>query len=150
TVIAAVAGYVTESLQRAPNLVTSVAIWESEVRARLAERLAAADFLSRAGRRDRAVENELLRQAAQLAPDDPLRLAALRAGHGASAMARRLLEPFWRLAKVEGRRAVLPDSLVSRFYFWSPVRLPAKLLIATLQVDPAHALAGPLLETVVQ
>ena len=34
--VAALAGYVTESMQRPPNMMLSVAVWESEVRARLA------------------------------------------------------------------------------------------------------------------
>jgi uncharacterized protein YfaS (alpha-2-macroglobulin family) len=150
TVIAGIAGYLTAALQKPPELTLSVALRESEVRAKLAERTAALEFLGAAGRRNRAAENELLRQAAQMAPDDRLTLAIVLARYKEAAAARRLVEPFWRATRVEGRRAVIPDSLQSRFYFASPVRLGARLLMATLQVDSTSALAGPLLETVLE
>ncbi len=63
---------------------------------------------------------------------------------------RRLLEPAWASVKVEGRRATLPEATPRDFYFLSRVRPTAWLLSATLAVDPAHPLVGPLVETLIQ
>jgi hypothetical protein len=54
--------------------------------------------------------------------------------------------------KVEGRRAVLPDSLRQSYWFYFPStqRPVARLLSATLAVDSSHALLGPLVETLVE
>ncbi|MFN0177971.1 MAG: MG2 domain-containing protein [Gemmatimonadales bacterium] len=149
TVIAAIAGYLERSLTRQENMALSVAMFESERRASLGERLAVADFLSLAGRRNRSLENELLRQNAQLAPADRIQLGLVLARAGDLRTGRRLLEPFWRAARVEGRTVTLPDSVSSRSYFASTVRAPATLLLATLVVEPTHPLLFPLLETVV-
>jgi uncharacterized protein YfaS (alpha-2-macroglobulin family) len=149
TVIAGIAGYLRESLRLTQPVMMVASLWENEVRARLNERLAVADFLSRAGRRDRALENDLSRQAALLSPEGRLTLALIQARGGDPAGARRLLEPAWRSVTLEGRTVSIPDSLVSRHYFRSLVRPPALLLEATLAVDPAHPLVAPLFETVI-
>lgn len=149
TVVKGVAGYLTHALERQDNLALSVGVWESEVRANLAERVAVAEFLSRAGLRNRALENDLVRRLGQMAPDDRLGFAVTLVRGGDVKTARRILEPIWSQVKVEGRTAVVPDSLRSRFYFASQIRLPSELLLATLAVDPAHPLLAPLLETVV-
>ena len=149
SVFAGIAGYLTSSLARQENLALSVSLWDSERRVDLGERIAVADYLSRAGRRNRSVENELLRQASALAPVDRMQLAIILARGEDRPTARRLLEPIWQVTQLEGRTATLPDSLVSRSYFASTVRAPAALLLATLAVDPNHRLLAPLLETVV-
>ena len=149
TVIAALAGYLTTSLERQESLALSVAIRDTDVRTRLAERVAVVEFLSRAGRRNRPAENDLTRQLGQLAPDDRLQFAITLARGGDVRTPRRILEPIWSTVKVEGRTAVLPDSSRTRSYWSSAVRTPALLLMATLMVDAAHPLAAPLLETVV-
>ena len=149
TVVKAMAGYLTKALERQENLALSVAIWESEVRANLAERVAVAEFLSRAGRRNRPLENDLVRRLGQMATDDRLEFAITLVRGGDLKTARRILEPLWSQVTVEGRSAVLPDSLRGHFYFASAVRLPSDLLLATLAVEPSHPLLGPLLETVV-
>ena len=110
----------------------------------------AVDYLSRAGLRDRAAENELLRLSAQLAWEDRVRLALVLArggDRGGRAIAARA-----RLAVGHGRgpdgdaagglaRASSTSSRGS-----GP---PRYLLSATLAVEPAHPLVGPLVETLV-
>ncbi|MCU0635640.1 MAG: MG2 domain-containing protein, partial [Gemmatimonadaceae bacterium] len=118
----------------------------------LAERVAAADFLSRAGEPMIGVENDLVRRAPQLAWEDRARLAWMlgRRGGAAAAPARTLVQSLWRNVRVEGARAVLPDSAMAGFYFPSRVRPAAWLLGATLAVDPANANLGALVGTVMQ
>ncbi|MES2179012.1 MAG: MG2 domain-containing protein [Gemmatimonadota bacterium] len=129
---------------------TPVAYWSSRREYRLREQVASVDFLSRYGRPDVASENELIRTAAQLTIEDRARLAEILARRRQTAAARRLMEPTWALIKVEGRRAVLPDSTRSSFYFESRTRPIARILTATLAVDAEHPLVGPLAETLVQ
>lgn len=149
TVLAGIAGYLETSLERQENMALSVGLRDTDTRARLTERVAAAEYLSRLGRRNRPLENELIRRLGQIAPADRMEFAITLVRSNDRATARRILEPLWGLARVEGRTAVLPDSLASRHYFRSPVRAPALLLLATLAVDPSHPLLAPLLETVV-
>jgi hypothetical protein len=118
---------------------------------RLREQVAAADFLSRYGKPDVPAENELLRSAALLTFEDRARLAEVLVRRKQTASARKLMEPTWAVIRVEGRRAVLPDSLSEDdFYFRSEARALSRVLRATLAVDPEHALVGPLLETLSQ
>ena len=131
-------------------LVSPVAIWRERAEYRLGEHVAAVDYLSRMGRADRAAENELLRQAGLLRWEDRVRFAEVIARRGSLSEARALLAPAWASVRVEGNRAVLTDSLGEDFYFASSVRPTARLLSATLAVDTAHALIGPLVETLVQ
>lgn len=144
-----IAEYLRESLKTSERVTLSVAHWQTEVQARLTERLAVAEFLSRARRRDRALENDLARQAALLSPESRLTLSIVLARGADLAGARRLLEPIWRAVSIEGRTASVPDSLTSGHYFRSALRPAALLLEATLAVDPAHPLVAPLFETVV-
>jgi hypothetical protein len=128
-----------------------IAAWYSDNRVVLAEQVASADFLSRAGRPDVPTENELLRLGAQLAWEDRLRLAQMMARRGARSAARQLITPIWSSVQVEGRRAVLPDTARRNwFYFPSTQRPVARLLTATLAVDSSNALIGPLVETLVE
>jgi uncharacterized protein YfaS (alpha-2-macroglobulin family) len=114
------------------------------------EAVAAVDLLRRMGRPDVASENTLYREAGQIHWEDRMRLARVLS-HREGRQARDLLEPAWAQATIEGRRAVLPDSLVSSyFYFRSSARPIARLLMATLAVEPAHPLVGPLVETLIQ
>jgi uncharacterized protein YfaS (alpha-2-macroglobulin family) len=108
-----------------------------------------AEFLSRAGRRHRALENDLVRRLGQMAAEDRMSFAITLVRGNDLRTARRILEPIWAAVKLEGRTAVFPDSLRNRFYLSSTVRAPATLLLATLAVDPSHPLLAPLLETVV-
>lgn len=129
---------------------TPVASWYERREMRLRDQVAAADFLSRLGRPEIAAENELLRSAAQLTLEDRARLAEVLARRGQAAAARQLMESVWALVRVEGRRAVLPDSVGTDFYFASRMRPLARLLTATLAVDAAHPTIGPIVETLAQ
>ena len=129
-----------------------VAYWLTDVKAQLRERLAAADFVSRMGQPDLATENELVRSVALLSWEDRVRLAQVLARRNAMRNARTILEPIWRGVRVEGSRAVVPDSIdrPGDFYFYSHVRPLARLLEATLAVDTTNALIGPMVQTLVQ
>ena len=87
---------------------------------RLRERVAAVDFLSRLRRPEVASENELLRSAAILTLEDRARLAEVLARRAQMAAARRLMSATWAQVRVEGTRAVVPDTAIEPFYFESP------------------------------
>jgi uncharacterized protein YfaS (alpha-2-macroglobulin family) len=142
--------YLTASLTETGVAAVPVARWWADTTAaQLSERVQAVDYLSRSGRRNRAIENELLRSAAQLFWEDRVRLAGVFARGGERATARRLLEPAWAGVTIEGRRATLPAASRRDFYFPSLARPSAWLLSATLAVDPSHRLVGPLVETLI-
>ena len=126
---------------------TPVARFYDKRGAILSEYVAAVDALSRLGKPNIAVENELIRRAAQLAWEDRARLARVLARRNALTPARALLTPLWATVKVEGRHAVLPDSALGATYFTSQTRPAALLLSATVAVAPDHELVGPLVET---
>src|SRR5262249_43919444 len=150
-VLANLAEYLTQRLHGTTEVAfTPVGFWYSRGDGLLREKVAAVDFLSRFGRADIAAENELVRTAAQLSLEDRSRLAEVLARRGQIAAARQLLEATWARVRVDGRRAVLPDSSMIPFYFWSTVGPYARLLTATVAVDPNHALIGPLTEAAVQ
>src|SRR5260221_10395727 len=120
--VARLAESLRDAIRRDTPVWLTVAVYESEVRARLTERLAVAEFLSRAHRRDRALENDLLRNAALLAPDRRIELAMVLARGGEFAEARRLLEPIWQAGRVEGRTVSMPPPLGGRSHFRPPLR----------------------------
>ncbi|HKN65298.1 MAG TPA: alpha-2-macroglobulin family protein, partial [Gemmatimonadaceae bacterium] len=149
-VISRLADYLGQSLHATVAArFTPVASWYTTRAAELSDRVAAVDFLSRANRADVAAENELLRTAAELSIEDRARLAEVLARRGQMAPARTLMEATWPLVRVEGRRAVIPDSLVPYFYFASYARPYARILTATLAVDRNNRLVGPLAEALV-
>lgn len=150
TVLARLAAYLSKSLHTEVQVQAPVASWYGEYRVRLADRVAAVDFLSRLGRSDLASENDLLQLAPQLAWEDRVRLAEVVARRGAVRAAQQVLAPVWAAVKVEGRRAVVPDSTRRAFYFYSWTRPIARLLTATLAADSSHGLVGPLAETLVE
>ena len=150
SVLARLGAYLQRSLVEQGPILAPVLAWYDSSAVRLSDRVLALDYLSRAGLRDRAAENELLRLAAQLAWEDRIRLAHILARGNDRTEALRLLRPAWDQVKVEGRRATLPKATRRDFYFFSPVRPLAWLLSATLAVDPAHPLVGPMVETLVQ
>ncbi len=149
SVLARLGVYLKQSLAQNQPVVGPVARWYVSGQARLSDRVRAVDYLSRAGLRDRAAENELLRLSVQLAWEDRVRLALVLARGGDRDPARSLLEPAWRSVRVEGRTATLPREARREFYFDSRMRPAAYLLGATLAVEPAHPLVGPLVETLV-
>ncbi len=150
SVLTRLGDYLTRYLRTEPGIFIPVAYWYVDPRVRLSDRIAATDYLSRLGRPDVATENALLGLSAQLAWEDRVLLAEIVARRRQLDAARALLEPTWRQVKIEGRRATLPDEANRPFYFYSSVRGAARLLSATLAVDPSHPLVGPLVETVVQ
>jgi alpha-2-macroglobulin len=150
SVLARVGGYLKRTLAEQRPIMSPVAVWYDSTRARLSDRVMAVDYLSRAGLRDRAAENELLRLAPQLEWEDRVRLAHVLARGGDRSEALGLLRPTWDAVKVEGRAATLPEASKRSFYFYSPVRPLAWLLSATLAVDPSNRLVGPMVETLVQ
>jgi uncharacterized protein YfaS (alpha-2-macroglobulin family) len=151
SVVQRLSGYLSNALHNPAKLFIPVFKWYDDEKVYLGERVAAADFLSRAGRPDIAVENDLLQHARQLAWEDRMLLAEMLARRRENAAARSLVAPAWAQVTVEGRRAVLPnDASAKYFYFWSTIRPAARLLTATLAVDPQNPLVGPLVETVAQ
>lgn len=150
SVLERMAAYVTRGLHD-PTALQPVLGEDPNVAYLLAERLAAADFLSRLGRPDVSAENALLGQAARMTWEDRVALAELLARRGARAPAERLLASAWAGVRVRGTRAVLPDTAYrSSFYFSSRVRPAARLLTATLALRSDHPGVGALVETVVQ
>ena len=150
SVLAHLADYLYRSVHQPTAVQSPVAAWFAQLQVRLGEQVAAVDYLSRLGRTDLAGENQLLNVAAQLAWEDRVRLAQVIARRGAGSAARQLLAPIWAGVRVEGRRAVLADSAVRPFYFWSYRRPLARLLAATLAVDSTSQLVGPLVESLVE
>ncbi len=143
-------GYLKTQWNEARWATTPVSQWYANPTVTLSEQVMALDYLSRAGARDRAKENDVLRRAAQLAWEDRVRLALVLARGKDLAGARRLLQSSWGSVKVEGRRAVLPPTETRRFYIPSVARPAALLLEATLAVEPSHVLVGPLVETLLE
>ncbi len=149
TVLTRAAAWVAGELRNPTTIGSPVRYWYDDAKIRLRERVSAADFLSRMGQPDLAAENELVRSASLLTWEDRVWLAQILARRGALRNARTLLEPIWQTVTVEGNRAVLPDSSAHRFYFYSRIRPAARLLQATMAVDPSHTLIGPLVATLV-
>lgn len=151
SVLARLARYLRTALDDPQPIRAPVIGWYEELQAKLGDDVAAADYLSRLGQPHVAAENELLRNAAQLAWEDRARLAEVLARRKALRAARGLLEPAWAATRIEGRRATVPEVAVRyHHYFYSRVRPVGRLLMATLAVDSANALIGPLVETLVQ
>jgi uncharacterized protein YfaS (alpha-2-macroglobulin family) len=117
---------------------------------KLRERVAAVDFLSRLRRPEVASENELLRSASILTIEDRARLAEVLARRNQMTSARRLMSATWSQVRVEGTRAVITDTTKTPWYFQSVIRPVARVLLATLAIDPDNALVGPLAETLAQ
>jgi hypothetical protein len=150
-VLSRLASYVAAELRGESKPVFSpVASYYDRPEMRLRERVAAVDFLSRLRRPEVASENELLRSAALLTLEDRARLAEVLARRAQMGAARRLMASTWSQVRVEGTRAVVPDSVIAPFYFESVIRPVARILLATLAIDPEHALVGPLAETLAQ
>jgi uncharacterized protein YfaS (alpha-2-macroglobulin family) len=120
-------------------------------RLRLGERVAAIDFLRRAGRPDRAAEDRLFGRTRDMTWEDRLRLAEVLASRPDVALrVRALLDDAWRSVAVAGARVDLPDTTLTGRGFPSRIRPAARLLTATLVIRPDHPLAGALVETVLQ
>ena len=112
------------------------------------ERLAAVDVLSRLGHADVPAEDLLLTQIADLHWEDRILLAEVLARRGAVTPARTLLAQAWAGVIPEGRTFTLPPG--SNHYLRSNTRPAARLLSATLAIEPADRRVGPLVETLIQ
>jgi uncharacterized protein YfaS (alpha-2-macroglobulin family) len=150
SVLSRLGSYLVEELARTGPVFSPVSHWYDRHELTLAEQVAAVDLLSRLRTPNVAAENELLRQAAQLDWEDRVRLAEVLARRRDRRPARELLAASLAGVRVEGRVAVIPDSLTRRFYFASSVRPAAQLLTAVLAIDSSHAIIGPLVERLVQ
>ena len=125
---------------------TPIASWYADRRTRLSDRVASVDYLSRIGKPDLAAEHQLTAMAAQLWWEDRLRLAEVLARRNAMKEATALVAPAWAQVHLEGTRAVLPPTALHDFYFSSQARPMARLLTATLAVNPTHPLVGPIVQ----
>ncbi len=151
SVLSRLGNYLTETLANTGPVYSPISHWYDDNRGlTLREQVAAVDMLSRLRVPDVATENELLRQVAQLDWEDRVRLAEVLSRRRDKRAARELLTAALASVKVEGRIAVIPDSLYRRFYFESSVRPAAQLLTAVLAIDSAHSIVGPLVEGLVQ
>jgi alpha-2-macroglobulin len=150
-VLDGLADYLARSLREPETLREALGSRHHIIAANLSERLSAADLLSQLGRPQIAAENQLLAQAARMHWEDRVLLAELLARRGQNAPATQLLAGAWDGVRVLGVRAVLPEAAFQRdFYFASHVRPAARLLTATLAIEPQHPKLGALVETLVQ
>jgi hypothetical protein len=153
-VLQRLANFITRDLHGTASVTmlasTPVASWYERREIRLRDQVAAVDFLSRYGRPDVAAENELIRTAGLLTIEDRARLAEVLSRRRQMAAARAVMVPTWALVTLEGRRAVLTDTALTPFYFTSKMRPLARILSATLAIEPDNALVGPLVEALSQ
>jgi alpha-2-macroglobulin len=149
TVLDRIADYLSRSLHQPAHQQFAVARWHENREMALSERVAAVDMLSRLGRADVPLENTLVGEAGQLRWEDRALLAEVLARRGAVGQARLLLASAWRGVTSTGRTLDLPLE-ARRHYFASSVRPAARLLTATLAIEPEHPQLGQLVETVVQ
>jgi uncharacterized protein YfaS (alpha-2-macroglobulin family) len=117
----------------------------------LGDRVAALEYLRRAGSPDAQQEDLLLRLAPEMTWEDRLRLAEVLAPRGEThAAARALVDEAWKAVTPAGRMVDLPDSAYGVRQFPSRVAPAARLLTATLALHPDHPWLGALVERVLQ
>jgi uncharacterized protein YfaS (alpha-2-macroglobulin family) len=127
------------------------AVRDSVPRWRWREEVAALDFLSAFGSPDRDREMAAWQARTEMTLEDRARLAEVLLHHADTADGRVLMDEIWASVRVEGRRAVIEDSMASGWgYFPSHVRLVARILHATLAADASNPLIGPLSEALIQ
>ncbi|MDP1889964.1 MAG: hypothetical protein Q8K55_03650, partial [Gemmatimonadaceae bacterium] len=116
------------------------------VASHLQGRLGAAEFLGRIGApRPRALE-QLRDNASRLTWEDRAWLALVLEQSGDHPGAQRLLGQLWSGLGVLGNRVDVPDSVLSSVGFPSHIRPVARLLHATLAIEPEHPRLGLLVE----
>jgi hypothetical protein len=149
-VLARAGDYLARSLQQEERPQFAIARWYAESsHMSLSEKVAAVDVLSRLGRPEIPMENTLLGQVSQLYWEDRVLLAETFARRRALVPARNLLASVWQDVRPAGRKLVLPY-MVAEHYFQSSARPAARLLSATLAIEPAHPRIGALVETLVE
>lgn len=115
----------------------------------LGERLAAASYLRRVGQPRDAEVRALLERETLLAWEDRVLLAHVLHDAGDVTEAARLLQQVWRAVGAAGLRVDLPDSIAGRGLFHSRVRPAARLVEATVAINPSHPRLGALMERIV-
>jgi uncharacterized protein YfaS (alpha-2-macroglobulin family) len=148
TMLDRIAGYLSRHLRanEKPRFAANFGYDERLLNA--SERLAAADVLSRLGRAEVPAEETLLAQLKDLHWEDRVLLAEVLARRGALTPARDLLRQAWNGVLPEGRILTLPAG--SNHYVHSNTRPAARLLSATLAIQPENPRVGLLVETLIQ
>lgn len=145
--------YLTKSLDSLPFLPDTSAGTRLERRQtaerHLGERLAAASYVRRAGQPREAEEHTLLERASLLAWEDRVLLAQLLHQGNRLREARILLERAWLTVGSSGLRVDPPDSVAGGGLFRSRVRPVARLVEATVAIDPSHPRLGALMERLI-
>ena len=117
----------------------------------LGYRVAAVDVLRRIGAPSVAAEDGLLAINARMTWEDRLRLAEVVSKRAdRQAAARAIVDDSWRTIVVAGNRVDLPDTANPARDFASRIAPAARLLTATLALEPDRPLIGGLIETVLQ
>lgn len=117
----------------------------------LGDRIAATEYLRRAGEPDTATERALLRVARVMTWEDRLRFAEVIASRSDMRPdAGSIVDSAWRAVTVAGHRVDLPDSAHAVRAFPSRIAPAARLLSASLVLRPTHPLLAALTETVLQ
>jgi uncharacterized protein YfaS (alpha-2-macroglobulin family) len=117
----------------------------------LGGRIAAVEYLRRAGSPDTVAEHRLIRVAVAMTWEDRLRIAEVVAPRrDLRASVDSIVDAAWREVTVAGHRVDLPDSSNGPREFPSRVAPAARLLSATLVLRPEHPLLAALVETVLQ
>lgn len=116
----------------------------------LAQDLAVLHFLRRAGAADTDREQRLRSVTSRMVWEDRVWLAELLAGWPDKSAARSELALVWRDVELAGTRVDIPDSLLQTLGFRSHVRPVARLLRATVAIEPDHPRMAALIERVVQ
>ncbi|HUQ84076.1 MAG TPA: alpha-2-macroglobulin family protein, partial [Gemmatimonadaceae bacterium] len=117
---------------------------------RLSDDLATLQFLRRAGVPNAAREDSLVKQATAMTWDDRVWLVDLLSRRTDKTLAREHLARAWRDVETAGVRADIPDSLLKTLGFPSHVRPVARLLVATLALEPNHPRLPALIERIAQ
>jgi alpha-2-macroglobulin len=117
----------------------------------LGARVAAVDYLRRAGQPDTARETALLQSAVAMTWEDRLRFAEVIASRrDLRAAAEELVDAAWRATTVAGRRIDLPDTIHAIREFPSRIAPASRLLSASLKLRPQQRMLSGLIETVLQ
>jgi uncharacterized protein YfaS (alpha-2-macroglobulin family) len=151
-VVARAARYLESALDSlpAPGVYGTRAERERALRSYYGQQLAAVELLRRAGRPSAQAEESLWSVRQTLAWEDRVRLASVLGTAGKSDRARTLVDEAWSAVASAGAMVDLPDSAWSAAGFPSRLRPAARLLRATLEVEPESPRLGALVERIVQ
>jgi uncharacterized protein YfaS (alpha-2-macroglobulin family) len=148
---AAIAAFFSDVTPATPDTVHGVrAARDAAVAAALAEDLARARYLRQVGTPDAVAETRLVQNEPRMRWEDRILVAQLAAARGDSGTARAVLARVWQRVAVAGNRLDIPDSLLATSWFPSRVRPMARLLSATMALEPGHVGIAALIESVAQ